>query len=82
VATSPPSSAPPPVPLRSYHWLAAIPPLAMLAGVPFANRVHKLVLGLPFLLFWIVGCVVLASACMALLYHLDHRELPGEHRHA
>lgn len=54
----------------------------MLAGVPFANRVHALVLGLPFLLFWIVGWVVLASACMALLYHLDHRDLSGEQRRA
>jgi hypothetical protein len=54
----------------------------MLGGVPFANRVHTLVLGLPFLLFWIVSCVVLAAACMGLLYHLDHRDLPDEKRRA
>ena len=72
----------PPLRLRSYHWLAAVSPLAMLGGVPFANRVHTLVLGLPFLLFWIVSCVVLAAACMALLYHLDHRDLPDEQRGA
>jgi len=59
--------------LRRYHWIAIVPPVAMIAGVPFANRVHTLVLGLPFLLLWIVGCVVLAAACMALLYALDHR---------
>jgi hypothetical protein len=48
----------------------------MLGGVPFANRVHTLVLGLPFLLSWIVGWVVLAAACMAVLYALDHRAAP------
>ncbi|HEY4131981.1 MAG TPA: DUF3311 domain-containing protein [Gemmatimonadaceae bacterium] len=58
---------------RPYHWLALIPPLGMLVGVPFANRVHTLLLGLPFLLAWIVAWVVLAAACMALVYKLDHR---------
>jgi hypothetical protein len=48
----------------------------MLGGVPFANHVHTLILGLPFLLFWIVVWVVLAAACMALLYTLDHRSTP------
>ena len=62
--------------LRKYHWLAVIPPIGMLAGVPFVNRVHTLVLGLPVLLSWIVGWVILASACMALLYALDHRAAP------
>ncbi|MGH7616538.1 MAG: DUF3311 domain-containing protein [Gemmatimonadaceae bacterium] len=64
--------------LRAYHWLAAVPPLGMLGGVPFANRVHTLVLGLPFLLSWIVAWVVLTAACMTLLYALDHRATPDE----
>jgi hypothetical protein len=54
-----------------YRWLAALPALLILVGVPFANRVHRLVLGLPFLLFWIVCCVVLTSAVMALVGSLD-----------
>ena len=65
-----------PLRLRAYHWLAVVPPLGMLGGVPFANHVHTLILGLPFLLFWIVVWVVLAAACMALLYTLDHRSTP------
>jgi hypothetical protein len=69
----------PPLRLRPYHWLAVIPPLGMLIGVPFANRVQTLVLGLPFLLFWIVAWVVLAAACMAVVYRLDHRP-SGEDR--
>jgi hypothetical protein len=59
--------------MRRYRWLAAIPTLGMLGGVPFANRVHPYVLGLPFLLAWIVVWVVITSAVMALIYLLDSR---------
>ena len=48
----------------------------MLVGVPFANRVAGLVLGLPFLLLWILGWVIATSACMGLLYLLDRRRQP------
>jgi hypothetical protein len=58
---------------RAHHWLAAGPPLAILVGVPFANRVHAYVLGLPFLLFWIAACVLATSATMALISVLDRR---------
>ncbi len=71
-----------PLRLRPYHWLAVVPPIGMLAGVPFANRVRTLVLGLPFLLSWIVAWVVLSAACMALLYALDHRATPDDERRA
>jgi uncharacterized protein DUF3311 len=54
-----------------HRWLAVIPGLLILVGVPFANRVHGLLLGLPFLLVWIVGCVVLTSPIMALVLALD-----------
>jgi len=61
-----------------YRWLAVVPPLAMLLGVPFASRVNHLVLGLPFLLDWIVGCVLLTSVVMALINALDKRH-DGRH---
>jgi uncharacterized protein DUF3311 len=35
--------------------------------------VHVAVLGLPFLLFWILACVVLTSGVMALIFELDRR---------
>jgi hypothetical protein len=56
---------------RPYHWLALLPPAAMLGGIPFANRTEPFVLGLPFLLFWIALWVVLTSPVMALIYALD-----------
>jgi hypothetical protein len=59
--------------MRSYRWLAALPTLGLLGGMPFANRVQPYVFGLPFLLAWIVMWVVVTSAIMALIYTLDRR---------
>jgi dolichyl-phosphate-mannose--protein O-mannosyl transferase len=58
---------------RAYRWLALVPPLAILVGAPLANRVQAYVLGLPFLLFWIVACILLTSAVMGLRVLLDRR---------
>jgi quinol-cytochrome oxidoreductase complex cytochrome b subunit len=54
-----------------HHWLATLPGLLILLGVPFANRVQARVLGMPFLLAWIVGCVLLTSLVMAIVGRLD-----------
>jgi hypothetical protein len=51
--------------------LAALPFIGMLVGVPFVNRVEPLVLGMPFVLAWIVMWVVLSSIIMAIIYNLD-----------
>lgn len=56
---------------RSYHLLALLPPLGMLGGLPFANRVYPLVLGLPFLVAWFVGWVIATAAIMALILWRD-----------
>ena len=51
--------------------LAALPFIGILLGVPFVNRVEPLVLGMPFVLAWIVMWVVLSSIIMAIIYSLD-----------
>ncbi|MEC5406344.1 DUF3311 domain-containing protein [Paraburkholderia sp. MPAMCS5] len=51
--------------------LAALPFIGILLGIPFVNRVEPLVLGMPFVLAWIVGWVVLSSIIMAIIYRLD-----------
>lgn len=58
--------------MRRYRWLAVIPTLGMLGGIPFANRVRPYVFGLPFLLAWIVIWVIVTSAIMALIFALDN----------
>jgi hypothetical protein len=60
-----------------YRWLAALPAVLMLGGVPFVNRVHVLVFGLPPLLVWMVACVLLTSGVLALVERLDARAAAG-----
>ena len=51
--------------------LAVLPFLGMLVAIPAVNRVKPLVLGLPFLLFWVVLWVVLTSVIMTVIFLTD-----------
>ncbi|HEY5426863.1 MAG TPA: DUF3311 domain-containing protein [Candidatus Tumulicola sp.] len=53
--------------------LAAIPIAALSVAVPLVNRVEPRVLGLPFVLFWIVAWVLLAPACIWTIGRLEKR---------
>ncbi len=53
--------------------LALVPVLALTAGIPFANRLEPRVFGLPFLLAWIVGWLLLTPLFMAAVYRIDRR---------
>ena len=66
--------------MRPLYLLAALPFLGLLGGIPFANRVTPFVLGLPFILFWIVVWVVLTSVIMWIIYSLDPVNREGEPR--
>ncbi|MDQ2890513.1 MAG: DUF3311 domain-containing protein [Gemmatimonadota bacterium] len=57
--------------MKRRHWLAVLPVLGMLGGIPFANRVEPYVFGMPFLLAWIVCWVVAMSLILALIFVLD-----------
>ncbi|NML35034.1 DUF3311 domain-containing protein [Paraburkholderia antibiotica] len=60
--------------------LAALPFVGILVGITFVNRVEPLVLGMPFVLAWIVMWVVLSSIIMAIVYRLDpaNRQLAAD----
>lgn len=49
---------------------ALIPAVALVAGLPFVNRIEPVVLGLPFLLFWILGWVLVTPVFLAIAYVL------------
>ena len=66
--------------MKWYRWLAVVPAIGMLGGVPFANRVTPYVLGLPFLLFWVTAWVVLTSVIMWIIYVLDRAREPRTER--
>lgn len=57
--------------MRLVYLLGTLPFLGILGGIVFANRVEPYVLGMPFILFWIVLWVVLTSGIMAVVYRLD-----------
>jgi len=53
------------------RFLAVLPFIGILLGIPFVNRVEPLVLGMPLVLGWIVLWVILISIIMAVIYRLD-----------
>ena len=52
-------------------WLGAIPWIAVLCGMPFANSVKPFVFGLPLPLFWAVVCTLLSAIVLAIIHALD-----------
>lgn len=64
--------------MRGIKWLAAIPPTGVILGAFVANRVTPYVLGMPFLLFYIVAWVILTAPILAVVYHFDSDHHGGE----
>ncbi len=52
-------------------WLALLPFLGILIGVPLLNQVQPLVLGMPLILAWIVMWIVLTAVIMGIIYLCD-----------
>ena len=59
------------------RWLTLVPLIGIFVGVIFANRVTPIVLGMPFLFFYVVLWVVLTSVCMAVVYKFDPTNQEG-----
>ncbi|MDA2383636.1 DUF3311 domain-containing protein [Bacillus cereus] len=57
--------------MKKIHILAFIPVLCLVVGPIFANSVTPYVLGMPFLLFWVLLSVFITSFCMGLVYVFD-----------
>ena len=64
--------------MRPINLLAVLPFIGILVGTPFVNRVEPYVLGMPFILFWIVMWVVLSSINMAIVYAVDPANKEGD----
>lgn len=52
--------------------VAMVPALVLVAGLPFVNRIEPIVFGLPFLLCWIVGWVMVTPIFLGTAYLLVH----------
>ncbi|KOO46132.1 DUF3311 domain-containing protein [Priestia koreensis] len=57
--------------MNKVRLIGLIPILLLVVGPVFANSVEPYVLGMPFLLFYILIAVLLTSVCMTVLYVLD-----------
>ncbi len=57
--------------LRGYRLLAVLPAAALIAAPWVANRTEPRVAGMPFLLAWIVGGILLTSVAMGVIAWLD-----------
>ena len=56
---------------RRHHLLGVLPTIGMLGGIPFLNRVHPLVFGLPALFAWIAAWVLVTSLIMWIILRVD-----------
>jgi len=53
--------------------LASIPFITLVFMLPLVNRIDPVILGLPFLLFWILAWVCLTPFILLLAYLLERR---------
>lgn len=58
--------------------LGAIPFVTLVFALPLVNRIEPVILGLPFLLFWIISWVILTPLILFLAYHLERKFNPPE----
>jgi hypothetical protein len=57
--------------MSAIRWLAVLPFVGILVGTTFVNSVEPLVFGMPLVLAWIVGWVIVGALIMAVVYILD-----------
>lgn len=64
--------------MRFIKLLIAVPFIGFLGLLPWANRIEPYVLGLPFLLFWLVLWMVISPLLLMVVYKLDPDNREGE----
>lgn len=64
--------------MKPIYLLALLPYLGILVGPFFFNKVTPYVLGMPFILFWIVLWVVMTPPIMAIIYKRDASNYGGD----
>jgi hypothetical protein len=58
--------------------LGFIPFLTLVFALPLVNRIHPVILGLPFLLFWILAWVMLTPFILFAAYRLEKKYNPPD----
>jgi hypothetical protein len=57
--------------LKYIKLLLLIPFIGVVGFLPIANKIEPYVLGMPFLLFWIVFWMVFSSVILTIVYKFD-----------
>ncbi|ALC83165.1 MULTISPECIES: DUF3311 domain-containing protein [Bacillus] len=57
--------------MHAIKWLALVPLIGIIVGVVFFNQVTPFILGMPFLLFWLVMWTILSSLIMGIVFKFD-----------
>jgi hypothetical protein len=58
--------------------LGCIPFIALVFALPLVNRIEPMILGLPFLLFWIISWIILTPLILFVAYILEKKFNPPE----
>jgi len=58
--------------------LGAVPFLMLVFALPLVNRVEPVILGLPFILFWILVWIALTPLVLYAAYRLDNKSGPPD----
>lgn len=53
--------------------LGAIPFIMLVLALPLVNRIHPVIFGLPFILFWILAWVILTPLVLLFAYRLEKK---------
>lgn len=64
--------------MKMIHFLSVLPFIGMLGFLPLVNRVEPYVLGMPFIMFWVVLWVILTSVIMAIVFKFDPANQEGD----
>ncbi|UOE58340.1 DUF3311 domain-containing protein [Priestia filamentosa] len=57
--------------MKGIHFLSMLPFIGMLGFLSLVNRVEPYVLGMPFIMFWVVLWAMLTSVTMAIVFRFD-----------
>ena len=54
--------------------LTLIPFIWTIGMIPFVNSVKPIIMGLPFLAFWLIAGIIVAFICLKCIYAIDSRK--------
>lgn len=64
--------------MKIIYMLTFLPFIGILGFLPVVNKVEPYVLGMPFVMFWMLLWTILSSVIVAIMYRLDPRNQQGE----